>query len=498
MQTVFARNQIGRYVCPRFFSSVTKIRQWPFIDRPSLNDAIRNSCREGCATWVIGGKGSGKTVAVSRFFDKTIKSAKEVPVIALTFDLENARRSDLSDSGLLARFLTKTCVTQLAQQSNPRSLLSLLRKSEIDLLEPLRTVARSRPLWSHLELHARSFDELWTRIAPTQAAAIEVLQLLRLSEDPVSEFEILNQILEACGKKVLVSVQHLECLPGNDFSSGPLKIFTSPPKTFSVFLECNDSLRTVWKLGNDISANEIVRVPDLPFEAVKAVFVPSLLSDDAHVHALFELCGGRVGLLEKVVTPLNILNEEQKVLNQEQEQRYRSGAENRPSSESKDLQVDPLIFKREVALRESLVTGVFKSEVDNFEESKGNMISQFEPIASLRNGMTDMEFKVFICESLRAVTDMLTSNGFLAIPAGKQPLDIAHPVVLGLLNANILMVNWAPVARIEIESPLKLFMLKTWYSACLDGLSLTQRMRYNSILARNCVHLKRQLEKLVK
>jgi hypothetical protein len=434
---------------------------------------------------------------MTRLIEKSSWARKDSRSFAFIFDLNRARKADLLDNGQCARFLTKTCITELAQQTNPRTLLGVMKRSQVDFMEPLRNIARSRPLWSHIEQSSKTVEDLWLRLAPTQAGAAEVLQLVRLSEDPLQEFKMWMNVLENCGKRIIFSIQHMERLPGNNFGDGPLKVFMDPPKAFSVFLECNDSLKTVWNMPQDTRTVTIVRVPDLPTEAVKAIFVPSLLSDDTHVNTLLELCGGRIGLLERVIDPLNILNEEQRLQNEEHEQRYRSGTENRPSAESKDLQVDPLIYKREVTLRDSIVNGVFKDEVEKLKTEIDEVIAGFEPLSNLRGSMSEMEFKVLICESVRTITEVLENNSFMAIPAGKSPLDIAHPVVLGLLNANILMSNWAQVARIEAESPLKLFMLKSWYSACIDELSLHERINYNRIHSKNHVHLKRQLEKLV-
>jgi hypothetical protein len=125
------------------------------------------------------------------------------------------------------------------------------------------------------------------------------------------------------------------------------------------------------------------------------------------------------------------------------------------------------------------------------------MLTGFAPLVELRASMTDTEFNVLVGETIRLIASKLSQSSYLPIPAGRSPLDIAHPIILGLLEANILMVHWLPTPRLAIENPIKLFLLEAWYAANLESHSLTDRVNYNFIMTRNKLHLEKQLDKLV-
>ena len=476
----------------RFTSVHIRSRQWPFIDRPSVNQNLRDAIEKGSATWIIGGVGSGKSELISRYVDNVLKDKSDT-TLAFIFDFKLARQSELDDFARLKRLLVRMCVTQLASQMAPKAISSLLVSSNVGIEDSFERLARSRPLWSHLADNSKSMTDLWSKLVHNQASALEILPLLRLAEDPSTELEMWLNILSKSGRRVAVCFLHAEVLPLKDFNRSPLLDFINRRDLFSVVIECNDALKTIWN-KND---GRVIQVPDLPKEALNAVFVPSLLSDDVHVDTLFSMCGGRVGLLEKLVVPLNILSEQQRLENEQVEQRYRTGKEIRPSTESKELQLDPLLYKREVTLRDMLIDGALKGEVDDFAEKLERMLTSFEPLTAIRASMTDIEFKVLICETFRVVVSILRKNSSITIPAGKTPSDIGHPVILGLLHSNILMVNWLPIPRLQIESPLKLFLLESWFSAYLDDLPLQDRVQYNLSLTKNRVHLSKQIDRLV-
>jgi hypothetical protein len=476
----------------RAFTGSSRLKQWPYVDRPSVTDSLNRLMETGSVVWVVGGVGCGKTEMIARFIDKTHKQQKDKS-LAFVFDLKNAKQSELDSPTKLTRFMIKTCIIQLASQTSPKTLFSILGNSGVDFEQAIRQAARDRPLWNHLADTTKSFSDLWFRLVSNQSVAIELLQAIRLSDDHSSDLKTWFDVLSSTQRHVVTCFLHLEKLAVNDFDESVLGQFIRPRDSFTVILECNDSLKTLW----NIAQSKVVHVPDLPIEAVNALFVPSLLSDETHAKTLFEICGGRVAHLQTLVTPLNLLNEEQRIANEEQEQRYRSGKEIRPSAESKELQVDPLVYKREVALRDLLIDGALKSEVDEFTATMEKLSESFTPLTNLRDSMSSAEFKVLICESIRIILSMLESSSFIAIPAGETPHDIGHPLVLGLLSSNILMVNWLPVPRLQIESPLKLFLLKSWYSATLDEMTIPERIQYNLSLSKNRIHLRKQIEKLV-
>jgi hypothetical protein len=341
-------------------------------------------------------------------------------------------------------------------------------------------------------------EERWRRFITSQSVAAEALSQLRFHDNPQKEVEMYARILKNTGRVVSVCMFHIEDVPESLLNlrekSGLLSSLTDHT-SFNVLVECNDSLSSIYSICSGEGAN-IIEVGDIPREAVNAVFVPSLLSDEVHVEGIYSVTGGRVGLLEKFFVPLTILNEHQKLTDMEQEQRYRSGKENRPSAESKELQVDPLVHKREVAIRDSPIDGILKAETDLFEDAIDRAFNQFQLLIDIRQTMSDNEFKVFVIESVRGIADKIRKNGSLPLPAELSPLDIAHPVILALLKENILMVRWLPCARIVEESALKLLQLDAWSASQLEDLSGPTLIAYNLALMKNRIHISKQLDKL--
>jgi len=240
----------------------------------------------------------------------------------------------------------------------------------------------------------------------------------------------------------------------------------------------------------------VIEVNDLPVEAVESVFVSSLLSDSVQVEALYKICGGRVGLLEKFFVPLTTVREQQKIKDMDQEQRYRAGKENRPSSDSKELQVDPLVYQRDVVLRASLVEGVLNEETERFSIAMDKVINETVSLQSQRDSLHPMEYKVFVIESIKRIIDKINSQGSIPLPATLSPLDVAHPVILSMMESGLLMLRWVPFPRIVAANPTVLVQAEAWCSSVLEDLSIPDRVSYNVIAVRNRIHLDKQVDKL--
>ena len=496
--TLLPRISLDKVHHKAFSTAVFKQKAWPYIDRPGVTNALHQSLTNsrGEVTWIIGGVGAGKTESLFRAFADSKRSRSlSSPVVFV--DFANTDQYDLSKEDQVAKFITRAIAVGLAGKMSPQSILDILSTHSENFESRLRELAETRPLWSHFSKASSSVDELWNKLVPNKPAAIDVLSHISLSAHPVEALKQWLSILSTFGdNQAGLVLLHVEKVPSNVLSESALRPVLDVKDKIKLFIECNDSLKTIWNLSD--SPNEIIQIPDLPKEAVKAVFVPSLLSDEVHVETVYSICGGRVGLLERLVNPLNLLVEEQRLLDQEQEQRYRAGKEARPSTESKELQVDPLLYKREVALRESLIDGPFRPEVEEFNAQMEHAIREFQPLSQLRESLGRIEFEVLVCESVRIIVNTLSQSGCLPIPAGKAPLDIAHPVVLALLDANILMVDWLPTTRLVIESPIKVLLLEAWYTARLETLPVTDRARYNLTMLKNRTNLQKQLEKLVR
>jgi hypothetical protein len=465
----------------------------------NLSEALRDTLTssEPTVSFLIGGKGSGKTESIYRAIEKMRSVNENIQTIVLTLDFNQhfgQRKGEGSDSfHQIIRVLSR----QIAQQIPLRHLCTLLKENCPNFDVKLRGFVATRPLWAHQTKGSMLAEEIWRKVITSQSVAAESLSQISFYEDPSAEMDMYMKILKGTGGTVTMCLTNTEAAPETALNVSNRSGFLSPlmDTSFNVLIECNDSLSNIYSISSIEDAN-IIEVSDLPKEAIKGVFVPSLLSDEVHVDGLYALTGGRVGLLEKFFVPLTVLNEQQKLANMEQEQRYRSGKENRPSDESKELQLDPSIHTREVTIRDSPINGVLKDDTEMFESAIDRAFTQFPPLAILRNSMSDNEYRVFVVESVRCIIDQIQRKGSLPLPADLSPMDIAHPVILALLHENMLMVRWIPFPRIVEESHLKLFLLDAWCASQVENLSGPATVAYNLIAMKNRVHIRKQLEKL--
>lgn len=498
----------SRLDCLRTMSSTAfdASAKLPFIARPTLTEAIQNSLsqRGPSISWIEGGLGCGKSESIYRALNKMEKGLKTSGDLIFVIDFENFKKGEVAQSDSLARSVAREVAAQLARQIGPAGMYKLLNEvNGTNFQTSFTSFAKSKPLWAHFLTTSRSLDDMWRRIMTNQSVLEDLLPTMPLSGgDGISELESWHQILVKCSRNVSFVLLHVERSNSNILRNDKVLCRLFDPKSrYNVLIECNDALKSIWNICEDSEVQDhqsIIEVGDLPKDAIYSVFVPSLLSDEVHVKAVYSICGGRIGLLQKLVSPLNKLNEEQKLQDQEQEQLYRNGKENRPSSESRELQINPLVHKREVLLRDSLISGVFKHEVDVFHSSMQRTLSEFAPIAELGKSMNEVELHVLFCESIRIIANTLSKSGSLALPCGVSLLDISHPVILGLLSENILSVAWLPYPRIVAQSSLKLFLLESWYAAEMEAMPLTSRPYYNLVSIRNKNHIEKQIEKLVR
>lgn len=478
----------------RFCSSnVTAIKQWPYIERKALTSALQKAIHseQPCFYLINGGIGSGKTEALYRALRKRDGISRETKTIVLDFDQFGTPQTDGGESDFLKESIAQIS-RQVALQLNPTQVFNMFRDHFPAFEDRLNTLFATRPLWKHLRQSSKSLEEFWGRITTSQTVVVEVLSQIRFCDDYRDELSLYMDLLQSVGGPVTLCLMHIERL-GKAWTL--VDVLCKP--ALNIIVECNDPLMTIWVVcGNEQREWNVIEVNDLPEEAIGSVFVPGLLSDSVQVDILNRVCGGRVGLLEKFFVPLTTMREQQKLKDMEQEQRYRSGKENRPSSESKELQVDPLLHQRDVALRDSLIDGVLSDESEKFTGVLDDVCNQTAALASIRDTFSPTEYKVFVIESIKAIFDKIRTQGSISLPASLSPLDIAHPVILSLLEKGILMLRWVPYPRIVEASPSTTIQIDAWVTSQLEGLRIDERISYNMISMRNRIHIDRQLDKL--
>lgn len=497
------RISVGRLLRSRSVSTgpAKAITQWPYIERPALSKAITAAVCSSPAigtSWIVGGLGSGKSECINRVLHTVLRSGTH-KTYCFSLDFERFDKADIQSEERLALAISRAFAVQLCHQLSSTELIHALTANHPDFSTALKAFAAGHSLWGHYARTCKSVEELWGRIMTSSQVCQKVVPTFRLTADPIAELGLYIRVLRSLNATVAVALLHVEKLEFTTLVNGKGGVVSSiidPDNRFNVVVECNDSLKSIWNICELPDAN-LIEVPDLPMEAVSAVFVPALLSDAAHIETVFSICGGRVGHLEKLLVPLNIINQRQKVEDMHQENKYKTGKENRPSAESKELQVDPLIHIREVLLRDSFEDDkIFKPDSDAFEQQMNSILNSFPTLVALRQGMSFIEYNHLVIETVRLIARHLRDRGYLVLPSGMSPMEIAHPVVLALLSSNHLRISWLPYPRIVAESPIKQLLLESWAVAQSETLPLSERIQYNLLLLKNKLHLEQQLSKL--
>ena len=447
--------------------------QWPYIDRPSLSSAVLSALSTQSpneVTWLVGGLGCGKTECVHRIMTKLMRSRKK-EVLGLILDFSEFETTELGSESGLARILCRSIALQISQQVFDDELWGAIQVTIPDFEKTLLDFVSEKPM-----KRLKYSRELWSQLCKSEP---HVFSKIRLDPDPKTELDKQIALLQGLPRRtVAVALLHVECVSTEGFVLNVLKKMSS----FNCLVECNDAIRNIWNICEN--EGNIIEITDLPKEAVSAVFVPRLLSDEVHVEALVEICGGRVGLLEKMHAPLTVLIQEQKIKDAMMENEFKTGKELRPSTESRELQIDPLIHKREVLLRDCMQ--------DIYKEHTQRFASEMEHL------LDNAERHLLFVETIRLINHKMKSKGYLTLPAGMSPLQIAHPVVLSLLKANLLRISWLPFPRIVPESPMTSLLLEAWITTQTETFSLSDRIKYNLMLINNKVHIEKQLDKLVR
>ena len=482
-----------RLIHRRFCSLKPKpLRNWPFIARPALTQTLETALEGSTPAFyfINGGVGTGKSEALYRAAQKGNSSTRTSKNAVIVLDFEHLKINKSSEEVL--GWVVQQMARQISHQLDSSLLLKLLLRTIPDFGERFQSFISNKPLWNHLTKSCRTVEDSWARVMTSESTVAEVIPQIRLSRTHQEELKLYVEFLRSIGVPVAVCLLHIERLGS---SMGLLEPLMNP--SFNVIVECNDPLMSIWTVcGDDNRKWTVIEVNDLPVEAVESVFVPSLLSDSVQVEALYKICGGRVGLLEKFFVPLTTIREQQKIKDMDQEQRYRAGKENRPSRDSKELQVDPLVYQRDVVLRDSLVEGVLNEETERFSVAMDKVINETVSLQSHRDSLHPMEYKVFVIESIKRIVDKINSQGSLPLPATLSPLDIAHPVILSMMESELLMIRWVPFPRIVAANPTVLVQAEAWFSSLLEDLSIPDRVSYNVIAARNRIHLDKQVDKL--
>ena len=237
--------------------------------------------------------------------------------------------------------------------------------------------------------------------------------------------------------------------------------------------------------------HDLVEVGDLADDSVRSIFFPRLVSTENQLEAVRRLCGGRALLLQKLAAALDALGPEVSAEKAEDEFLVRTGKSRALAEDSSSLEIDALTVKQDRFFEELGSDSCFAEEINQFEDAINSAEASFDvlTVEDPRLG------KIFFLETIAQLTVALVKIG--AVTVRGQVNDLKHPVLVKLLQADILSVRWAPQPMLIPQSTLTLRLLQSFVHARLEELSLIDRARYNVGLLKNRVEIRKKLDDVV-
>ncbi|KAF8820688.1 hypothetical protein IE077_002918 [Cardiosporidium cionae] len=226
----------------------------------------------------------------------------------------------------------------------------------------------------------------------------------------------------------------------------------------------------------------IIQIPEWTKAMARAAFIPSLLDSESLFESIWEAVGGNVKLLEKIASDLRI----QKLQLDAEQMKY---AHNEKGEEMllKDVGFD---------YADLTTKSSFKELLELQKTLKLNALIRNLPEKTLRSDVLQFEWKMNQFFSLKLIEDlrlqMQNSISFYSTVFETirlllhQPYTycqdveaMKHPIILGLLDVNILTVAFLPT-RFSITDRFTYNLLRSYLELHYESLSWRDKMRYTT------------------
>ena len=236
----------------------------------------------------------------------------------------------------------------------------------------------------------------------------------------------------------------------------------------------------------------LIEVGDLSEDSVRSLLLPRLISTEHQLDAIKRVCGGRPALLEKLATALDALGPEVAAEKAEDAYLVKTGKTRALASDSSSLEIDALTVKQDRLLEElGSDSSCFADDINRFEDAINSAKSAFEEM-TVEDAVLG---RVFFLETISQLLTALTKLG--AVSVRGPLLELRHPVLVKLLQTDILSVRWTPQPMLIAQSTLTLRLLDSFVHATLEEMSLFERSRYNMVLLKNRVQIRKKLDDVV-
>ncbi|CEM06157.1 unnamed protein product [Vitrella brassicaformis CCMP3155] len=246
----------------------------------------------------------------------------------------------------------------------------------------------------------------------------------------------------------------------------------------------DDGPRTAWPSSKKM---EVCEVEPFDMEMAKSIMIPRLFEREEQFDAVWTLVGGNVDQLKRIFNKLaadqsHLETDLYRILPDHKTDEH--GNVDKSNLDPKmvdDEEVGPRMFtmadrrerKRHLYRKEWLQRihrNTLAKDVLEFEWRMNEFLSL--PIMQpLRGSLSRVQFEVMLCESIRH----LCARSHLLY---QDILGLSHPVLLGLLDVNLLVARFDPT-RVEACNVFTRKLMVDFINARYDSLPFDERLRYN-------------------
>ncbi|KAF4733912.1 hypothetical protein FOZ63_010045, partial [Perkinsus olseni] len=545
-------------IIPRTEKKQAGAFQWPFIHRKSITNGIQKAIlgtkgsSDTSITWVVGPRGCGKTTAI---MSTPVQASQAV---ALQFDFLSTEEQDLDElsAGMeqsLRKQILRAWFKEWTVQGVYQGICDFYREHlgcEFDEVLPeylasshLSQLVRQKitgyKLWALTVQHGGNNSgegalELGSKILSHYLLAMNVVNRTSV---PVKLLLLLSNRMLKKDQRLALCLFHVDVADRSPRSSNkaghsegtkdllPQLMACAADTGTNLVLECDDNITQISLI--DPERHSVVELADFTMESVRHVFVPNLLSDrptataegragdyqrdDAgHFDALWSLFGGHPATLRKLS---EYFDEATKMDKAERTKKEMEMREHRKRGKMRDI-VSPCVFEGTIRKNDALrncatvlmstdPSAPLRADLAIFDEQIAELMNS-RPLQNIRRGLADLssgsmcpvEYKVIVLESVRHIVKRCTRDGGIVVPAGLTLADIRHPVVVGMLHANLLSCKWKPVPRVQVTNVLTRRLLLDWADSEFDAMTPIDKAKYNLTAMRNRKDIINQVDHL--
>jgi len=221
-------------------------------------------------------------------------------------------------------------------------------------------------------------------------------------------------------------------------------------------------------------ASPAVEVEEWAKELAKQIVLPKVSNDEEAFESIWLAAGGNGALLRKLVERVSTARVQQARVERQAER------ETDEEKRLRELGEDPTVTtERKTTKMEDALLDVNEQdlgeEVVRFEWAMNQVLASPAMLDFRSSLNNEAHFQVLLCETIRE----LCKKPHVAARDPSSLLDITHPILIALLDANLLYPRFQPFPRLTIVSTLHRRLLLSFCDNQYRQLSGRERVEYN-------------------